>query len=333
MNVRTLRSVQRAVLRSRAVQWTLAAVLVAGVTAAFIAAVKDQRHEIAAAIARLNPAAVLIAWLLVLAGSVAAMLAWRAVFPPDGRPKTWRAAAGIFFVGQLGTYIPGGGWQAVLHLYMGRRTGIAASRIITAFALSIAVSVSGGLTLGLAAAPAVLGTHAWWLMLPALAALAGIVRPRLLSGLMSRALRRWRAGPATAPSAGQIRSACALSLLSWSLHGAQLWVLAVALGAPALRALPLCLGGMVLAILAGSFLPITPGGMGIREVVLTIALVGVLPQPAIVIALAISRLGYLAADAVLAGVPFLGRSRPRPSPRADGAEPDNRRLLHPGSVS
>ncbi|MEU6035936.1 lysylphosphatidylglycerol synthase domain-containing protein [Actinomadura sp. NPDC047616] len=315
MNRRALRSVAR----HAAVRWTLAIVVVTGVAAAFVTAVRDQRQEIVAAAARLSPAAVLLAWLLVLAGSVAAMAAWRAVFAADGGPRGWRAAAGIFFVGQLGTYIPGGGWQPMLQLYMGRRAGVPASRIVTAFALNVVVSVSAGLTLGLAAAPAVLGTRAWWLAAPALVALVGIARPQLLAGLVRRAVRRWRSGQAAAPSAGRIRRAYAGSLLSWGLHGAHLWVLAVALGAPALRALPLCLGGMALSILAGSFLPLTPGGVGIREVVLTVALVGVLPQPAIVIVIAVSRLGYMAADAVLAGLPFLGRARPA-------------RLLYPDSA-
>lgn len=306
MNARGLRSVAR----HRAVRWTVAVALVTGVAVAFASAVKDQRQEIVAAAARLNPAAVLIAWALVLIGSVAAMAAWRAVFTADGGPVGWRTAAGIFFVGQLGTYVPGGGWQPVLQVYMGRRANIPASRTFTVFALNVVVSVSAGLTLGLAAAPAVLGSKAWWLLLPALVALAGIVRPQLLAALVGRVLRRWRSDEAAVPSPGRIRGAYAGSLLSWGLHGAQLWVLAMALGAPALRALPLCLGGMVLSILAGSTLPLTPGGVGIREVVLTLALIGVLPRPAIVVALAVSRLGFIAADAVLAGLPFLGRTRP-----------------------
>lgn len=306
MNARGLRSVAR----HRAVRWTVAVALVTGVAVAFASAVKDQRQEIVAAAARLNPAAILIAWALVLIGSVAAMAAWRAVFTADGGPVDWRTAAGIFFVGQLGTYVPGGGWQPVLQVYMGRRANIPASRTFAVFALNVVVSVSAGLTLGLAAAPAVLGSRAWWLLLPALVALAGIVRPQLLAALVGRALRRWRSGRATVPSAGRIRGAYAGSLLSWGLHGAQLWVLAMALGAPALRALPLCLGGMVLSILAGSTLPLTPGGVGIREVVLTLALIGVLPRPAIVVALAVSRFSFIAADAVLAGLPFLGRTRP-----------------------
>jgi glycosyltransferase 2 family protein len=315
MNPRALRSVAR----HRAVRWTLAVALVTGVAAAFGTAVRDERQEIVAAAARLNPAAVLIAWLLVLTGSAVAMLTWRSVFATDDGPGDWRTAAGIFFVGQLGTYIPGGGWQPMLQLYMGRRADIPASRVVTAFALNVVVSVSAGLTLGLAAAPAVLGTRAWWLLVPAAVALAGIARPQLPAGLVGRALRRWRSGRAAVPSPGRIRRAYAGSLLSWALHGTQLWVLAVALGAPALRALPLCLGGMVLAILAGSFLPLSPGGVGIREFVLMVALVGVLPRPAIVIAIAVSRLAYIAADAVLAAVPFLGRTRPT-------------RLLHPDSA-
>ncbi|XRQ09011.1 lysylphosphatidylglycerol synthase domain-containing protein [Actinomadura welshii] len=311
------RHVLRSLAQHKAVPWVLAAVLVTGIAAAFATAVQDQRQEILAAAARLNPALVLIAWLLVLSGAMAALAAWRAVFAADGGPGDWRTAAGVFFVGQLGTYIPGGGWQPMLQLYMGRRAGIPASRIATAFGLNVIVSASAGLTLGLAAAPAVLGTRAWWLLPVAPVALAGIARPRLLAALVRRVLRRWRSGSAAVPPAGHIRLAYAGSLLSWGLHGAQLWVLVVALGAPALPALPLCLGGMALSILAGSFLPLTPGGIGIREVVLTLALVGVLPQPAIVIAVAVSRLGYMTTDAVLAGLPFLGRVRPARLPRPD----------------
>jgi uncharacterized membrane protein YbhN (UPF0104 family) len=90
-------------------------------------------------------------------------------------------------------------------------------------------------------------------------------------------------------------------MLSWLCNGLQLWLLAVALGAPPLASLPACLGGMALAILAGSWVPFAPGGVGPRELVLVLVLGAFIPAPAAMAAAAASRLVHTAADALAAG--------------------------------
>jgi uncharacterized membrane protein YbhN (UPF0104 family) len=70
------------------------------------------------------------------------------------------------------------------------------------------------------------------------------------------------------------------SLSSWASYGLSLWILAVAVGAPAGKSLPLCLAGVALAMTASFIIVAAPSGIGVREAVLVAALASVLSTSA-----------------------------------------------------
>lgn len=200
-----------------------------------------------------------------LAGLLIGMVAWRVLVPVRGLP-----AARIFFLGQLGKYLPGRVWGVVTHVDLGRQAGAPAERMITAYLVSIGLTILAGAGVGLLAAPGP------WILLPLVGFVALLVRPALLDrpvALVARLVRR----PVTPLPPAAVRAALALALLSWLVSGLHLWALAVALGAPADRSAAVAIGAFALATVAGSLSIVAPDGWGVREFALAAALATVLP--------------------------------------------------------
>ncbi|QSB12902.1 flippase-like domain-containing protein [Natronosporangium hydrolyticum] len=322
MTVAAVLTTLRRVFAAKVTHWVLSLSFLVAAGVGFGASLREQGEEVAVALTQLHAPAVAGALLLVLLSLVAAMQAWRTLLTGLGSPLPIRQAGRVFFTGQLGHYLPGTGWPLVIQLHLGRRLAVPPRHTVAAFLLAMAVLTGTGLTAGLVAAPSLLSGHAWWLLAPAGFVIVCLVWPELLRRLVGWLFRvTRRPETVTELSPARTRHAFALSLVSWLCNGLQLWLLAVALGAPAWASLPACLGGMALAILAGSFVPFAPGGLGPRELILVLALTAVLPAPAALVAAAASRLVHTVADAVAAGGFLLAGvvARPRqpalPSPR------------------
>jgi len=99
-----------------------------------------------------------------------------------------------------------------------------------------------------------------------------------------------------------ILTASGWSLASWLSHGASLWVLSVAVGAPVGESLPLCLGGIALAMAAGFLVVVAPSGIGVRELVIIASLAPVLDRPEALAVALVARLLFTVADLVAAAV-------------------------------
>jgi hypothetical protein len=213
--------------------------------------------------------------------------------------------ARVFFVSQLGKYLPGSVWPILMQMEAGRRRGASRRTMLAANLVTILISVCVGVVLaGLLlpfSSPAAL--HRFWWALAALPLLLVLAHPRSLPFLLNLALKALRREPqdvhmtykATAIAAGW-------ATLSWIGFGTHLAVLAAAVGKPGLGLLTLCIGGMALAVSAGLlFLP-APAGAGIREIVLGYVLVAAMTSGQVVAVVIASRVIALLADVLLAGV-------------------------------
>ncbi|MGW4639512.1 lysylphosphatidylglycerol synthase domain-containing protein [Sphaerisporangium sp. NPDC004334] len=250
------------------------------------------------------------------------MLAWRALATGFGSRAGLPDAARVFFVGFLAKFVPGRVWTLLANLRMGGRLGLSASRMATLYVLNIAVTSLTGVMTGLVAAPALLGgaggvsgvpglpgSPVVWPAVMAVAAVpvvACFARPGLAHRLADAAARLLRRPePATRAPDASVRWAIALQTLSWLLSGVQLWLLAVALGAPPAASLPVCVGAFGVAAVAGYLMILVPDGLGVREAVLLVALTSVLPLPAAGVAVMASRLLCTVTEVAVAGLTLL----------------------------
>lgn len=329
MTVSTVLRTVRSALTARTTQWLLSLAFLVAAAVACGVALREQGDAVTTALTQLRLPAMLTALGLVLLSLLAAMAAWRVALAGMGSSLPVIDAGRIYFAGQLGTYLPGTGWQLVIHLHLARRRGVPSRHTVAAFIVAMAALTGTGLTAGLVAAPGMLAAHALWLLAPALFVVVVVARPELLRRLLGWLFRIARRPEAAAElSARHTRWSFALSMVSWCCNGLQLWVLAMALGAPPVASLPACVGGMALGILAGSFAPFAPGGVGPRELILVVTLSAFIPAPAAVVVAAASRLVHTVADAVAAGGFLLAgaaavarpdRTIPVPPPLPEGA--------------
>jgi uncharacterized membrane protein YbhN (UPF0104 family) len=269
--------------------------------------VLDHVHE-------LNAPELLAAGAAVLAGLFANLLTWRAILADLGSPLPVKVAMRVFFLAQLGKYVPGSVWPVLAQMELGKQHGVPRNRSATVGLVTIAVSLVAGLLTAAATLPftsAEALTHYWYgfLAIP----LLGIgLLPAVANPVLDKLLRLTRRGTLESPlSARGMGVALGWALFSWVMFGLQVFLLAHALGADPGKALPLCIGAFALAWTLGFLVVVAPAGAGIREAALVVALAPVLNREEALLVALVSRLIMTAADVLLAGVTLLLTGRRR----------------------
>jgi len=279
----------------------------------FVVALHSRWNDVQGSLDKLSPFDLVMATAFGFGNIFTAMLGWRTLLRDIGSPLSIPVAMRIFFVGQLGKYLPGSVWTVVAQADLGRDHAIPPRRIVAVSVVAMGVSLSSAL--GLAALTLPLASpdaleNYWWVMLLLPLLVIGLMPSMVdrLTHLLLRVLRReppdheftWR---------GVVRS-LGWYTVSWLSVGLQVYVLAVVLHAPSGKALAISLGGTALAFAAGFVAIFVPAGAIVREAVLVAVLAPVLKSgPALVIAV-VSRLVATIGDGVWAAVGFgLARHR------------------------
>jgi glycosyltransferase 2 family protein len=271
-------------------------------------------HAVRATLTLITPLELVLAEALILLGLFMSVLTWRRSVYEVGSRVRLDAGARIYLLGQLGKYLPGSVWALAAQTELGKRAAIPRSRGLAASVIAIAVNVLTGLALGVAFVPS-LGVGAWQMVVlfGLLAACAIALSPPVLTRIVNLGLGMIRRPQLDREVTWRgLSAASACGVASWLSYGASVWILAVAAGAPALEALPICLAGVPLAMTVGFLVFVTPSGIGIREAVIVAALAPVLDRSeALAIAL-VARLLFTFADLLAAAAVVVG-VRVRPS--------------------
>lgn len=267
----------------RLLNQVLVVVFVVGLTVGLVLFVRDQDWApVRDLAARLDPVQVgvaLVAALLINAsGLLLGLVSWRALFVDLGAPVDRWTSYRLFFVGFLAKFVPGRFVALPVLLRMGKQINVGPVRLAGVFMLSWAVVALTGMTVALAAGPAVLGGTAGWMLLATVPLVVLFARPDLLNLGLTTVTRLLRRPPpqVTASPAG-LRRAITSQSLSWVVSGHHLWLLAVTAGAPPLRSYLVCVAGFAAATVAGLVVMVAPDGLGVREAVLVVGLATVMP--------------------------------------------------------
>lgn len=216
---------------------------------------------------------------------------WRSLLAGLGSAVPPRDAAAVFFVGQLGKYVPGSVWSFAVQAQLGRRHGVPARSSVTASALFLLLHTFTGLVLGgLLVAGGVVPTDfatRWWLLLAVGGAVA--LAPPVLRFLGGRL-----AGVRISFAAPDLARAVSLLIAVWACYGVSLWVLLP--GADVLVAV----AAFALAHAAGVLLVFAPAGLGAREGVLIVLLAPAVGVPTAAAAALLARVAHSVGDFVLA---------------------------------
>lgn len=222
---------------------------------------------------------------------------WHAMLRGIGEPLPLAVSLRIFFIGQIGKYVPGAVWPAVTQAALAREQGVAPRATVTAVTLFIWVHLVTGAALAVAVLAWTGDLPAWSLVV--LPALVALLAPPVLRSTLARLLRLARREPLRAlPDGRHLLAACGWALAMWTCYGVHLQMLTTAVQQPIA---PVRAAGVFAAAwFIGFVLLVAPAGVGPREA----AMVALLPLPAaagLLVAL-VSRLILTAADAVWAAV-------------------------------
>ena len=242
---------------------------------------------------------------------------WRRILTQFGAVVSLRHASRIWFVSNLGKYVPGKIWQVTTMATMLSSAGVGLGIAARASALITIANVVAGLALVL-----VVGTPALRL-LGARYQVGALVVVIVVSGLLllapvflrvaARALRRWFRADArqiTIPRSATILGVVGC-LVAWLLYGIAFRLFVLALLGKAEASWASYIAVYVLSYLVGYLVIFAPGGLGPREATLSALLIALhmaTPAEAAVITIA-SRL-WLSVLEVLPAAAFL-MIRPR----------------------
>ena len=269
---------------------------------------------------------VVLSFLAAVAGTVTSLMSWRALLADEGFLLAPFTAGRVFLVGQLGKYLPGSVWAIVLQVELGKRAGVPRARVFTTSLAWVGLSLATALGVGVVGFPVLASADSGqaWALVAVLPVALVACAPPVLTRLVNLILRAMRKGALPHPlSWPGVLSAAGWLVGTWVFFGLHLWLLANALGAPGVDGIMRCIGGFALAMAAGFVFVFVPSGAGVREALIVAALAPVMPAGQALGIAVVSRLVFITADVVSAGVAaasgvrFVRRSEPAPVP--DGA--------------
>ena len=291
---------------SRARLLTVVRVVVALlVLAAVVWGVARSWPEISVDLRRVDAATLALSTLFAAVGTWLTMLGWRVLLADLGSPLHLAPAAGVFFVGQLGKYLPGSVWSVLAQADMAARLHVPRRRTGVVGLVAIGLSVLTGILVGLPAVPHLLRSSSGgggWLLL-ALPVIAIVCWPPLLNRIIALGLRTLRREPLEHElSTRAVLVTVALFVLAWLCFGAHTLVLAATIAGPGAPGLTVAaLTGYALAGSLGMLTVVLPAGLGAREGIMTLVLASAMPVSAGAAVAIVSRFVITVVDVLAAG--------------------------------
>jgi uncharacterized membrane protein YbhN (UPF0104 family) len=281
----------------------LAVLVLAGVTYA----VARNWEEVSQDLRRIDPGTIALAGLVTCIAPVLTLLAWRRILADLGSRIHLAEAGGIFFVGQLGKYLPGSVWAIVAQAEMGARLHIPRQRSAVVGLLTVGLAAICGFIVGMPALPLLLSRSSTastgWALLLVIPLLVLVLWPRLLNRAIALGLRVLRRQPLEHQlSGGTVLFSVVCFCLSWASTGVSVFILSRTLGdtADGSRLVLATVAGFSLAASLSMFTFVLPAGVGLREGLLVLLLGPVISVPAATAVVVVSRFLTLLADVVFA---------------------------------
>ncbi|OII08585.1 lysylphosphatidylglycerol synthase transmembrane domain-containing protein [Curtobacterium sp. MCBA15_005] len=263
---------------------------------------------------RLDAGTIVLGVAATIVALVTNMLSWRAMMSASGFRVRLAAASSIFFVGQLGKYIPGGVWSIAAQAELGRahglqRTGSAVAALASMLVSMVTAAVVGIVAVLLASST---GFATFWWLIPLIVVGLVCLTPPVLGRLIAVAFRILRrpAQDTTLTWTGTVMS-LVWSLVMWLAYGVQATLVLRVFGADSPTLFPVAVGAYAVAWLVGFVVVIAPAGIGPREGILVLLLGSVAGGSAPLALAVISRVFMTIGDVVLAGVGALLAARHR----------------------
>jgi len=284
-------------------RWTLLVAIALMATFAVRSSWSDIRSELN----ELSLAAIVASSLAFAVSWALQYVAWRRMLQAIG--GRWRGATdglSTFSAAQLGKYLPGAVWPALIQADLGRRHGLGWRTMLAGYSLLLLISAATGTATGLLV---LTGTPPNWVKLAVVVtALLGAsitwaaVSPSRAHRWIDWILTRFTGTglPQAMHGPDSVRAALVVGV-SWLFNGLHAWFIAWQLGA-AWSEFGLVVGGFAFATIAGLVVVPLPAGLGVREAVLVATLGAAIGRPGAITVALVSRFLQVLFDIVVAAL-------------------------------
>lgn len=261
--------------------------------------------EVGDALAGTSWLGVLLAVALVVTGLLLTGFLWLRILDGYGHRLPLGDGFAIFFVGQLGKYVPGSVWSIGAQAQLARphavppRATVGASLVFLGFNVATAAFAGGLIAL---AGRVPLGMPAWLIAIGVLAVLAGL-QPKVVNTLGTRV-----GGSALRLRALDVLVAVALMAAVWALYALALLAL---VPDPSSRVLAALAGAFTIGYAVGVVVVFAPAGLGAREATFIALLTPVTDLATATSVALLARVVHLIADFGVAGATWRLASRER----------------------
>jgi len=235
---------------------------------------------------------------------------WSVVLASLGYTVSYGDAWDIYFIGNLGRYIPGKVWTVAGIAYMAGKSGIpaviAGTSAVCAQAYSILSSFVFFVMFLIFKSADFAGYRSIWILPVPIILMVIFLRPAHLERVLNSVLVRLGRKPVSI----ELTTAAALKitglyLLSWFLFGGAFWLFVAAVTGD-ITFNPLFLAGAYAVSYVGGFLAFfVPGGIGVREGILSVLLTGTVPAGVAVVIAVSSRLVITCVELVCVAIVFI----------------------------
>jgi uncharacterized membrane protein YbhN (UPF0104 family) len=206
----------------------------------------------------------------------------------------------IYFVANLGRYIPGKIWQFVGWFYLLEQEGVSPVQTLTSMAINQVLQNMTGLALAFVVLTSLHAAELSERLLPFLVLIPlglMVVQPPVLETLLNGAMRLFKREPVTIElSPWDLTFFTSVHLLIWLCYGLAFYLFIRALYPVPLERLPALAGIFAGAWVIGFLSFLAPGGLGVREGILVYLLGFYLPSHVAIVVTLLSRLWVTAAE-------------------------------------
>lgn len=292
-------------LGRRSILALLRLLLMALVVTAVVVALVTSWEDVSPYLGAISPGPLALAFLLTLIAPYATMLGWRTMLADLGSPLRQAPAAGVFFVGQLGKYVPGSIWAVIAQAEMGSRLGVPRRRVGVVGLLAIALALLTGGVIGLPALPVLLGrTELGGCAVVLVVVLLAIAcYPPFVNAGIRRGLRLVRRQPLEHDLGGRsVLLTLVWFTFAWFVSGSAVLVVATDIAglAPTRQVMLMCICGFALSAAFGMISVLFPAGFGIRDGVLALILATSMPLAAAAAVAVVIRFLTIGVDVLVA---------------------------------
>jgi len=290
--------------------WRKAAkVLLVGVVVFFLGLnIYHGRHRASRFQWNVRPWPLVVSFALALAFWFMTGMGWNWMVRCLGGSLALRKGMKVYFLSNLGWYLPGKVWYAVGRAYLGQREGVSVGVISTSVLMEMVLSLTSSALMATLALPLLsplLGAKSLYLGIAVLVIGLAVLHPALMKPSLAL-LERLLPGPERVTSP-PLRYSLMMGLLAgylfiWGFVGAAFFVLLNAVYPLPLAWLPTVIAIYAVSWIAGFLAPFAPSGLGVREGAMILLLGQYLPVPAVTATAILFRIWLILAEVLWAAV-------------------------------